>query len=384
MSAKILFVDDDVNLLASVKRNLRQQFDLETATGGEEGLAKIKANGSFAVVVSDRQMPGMDGIQFLSAVRREAPDAVRIMLTGNVDLDQAVRVVNEGNIFRFLIKPTPADVLSRVLGDAVTQHRLVIAERELLNKTLNGSIKLLTDILSLVDTKSFGRAEQVRMLISELGPKVPLADSWEIRLAAMLSPIGYVTLPLETLSKARAGQPLSKVEHQLVEAVPDIAARLLANIPRLEEVAKITRYQHKNFDGSGFPSDDIKGHAIPAGARLLKILADLLTVQATGKSRLESLDELSSRRGRYDPDLIESVKAAFGAVSEKTGDGLETVLIGVNDLTVGMILHTDILTKDGMLILSAGHHISPMVLEKIQNFNLISGIQEPIYVKAAL
>ena len=381
MNPKILFVDDDVNLLASFKRNLRQKFDLETAVGGEEGLARVKAVGPFAVVVSDRQMPGMDGIQFLSTVRQQAPDTVRIMLTGNVDLEHAVRVVNEGNIFRFLIKPCPMDILSHTVNDAVAQYHLVTAEKELLNKTLNGSIKLLTDILSLVDAKSFGRAEKLRTLVAEIIAKIPLADTWEIPVAAMLSSIGAVTLPPETLVKARTGQSLSEPEQRLVNALPETAARLLSNIPRLEGVAKIARYQQKHFDGDGFPAGSVRGEDIPFGARLLKILNDLLELQARGKSQTQALDELSMRPGLYDPELLNSVRAALGVSSEKPED--HTVSISVNDLAAGMVLHTDILTKDGMLILSRGHHLNEMVLEKIHNFKSIYGIQEPIYVKTA-
>src|SRR5512136_2002968 len=102
MNERILFVDDDANLLAACERNFRKQFPLDTAAGGEAGLANLAERGPYAVVVSDRQMPGMDGIQFLATVRQRAPDTVRIMLSGNVDLEAAVRVVNEGNIFRFL------------------------------------------------------------------------------------------------------------------------------------------------------------------------------------------------------------------------------------------------------------------------------------------
>jgi response regulator RpfG family c-di-GMP phosphodiesterase len=381
MNAKVLFVDDDANLLASLKRNLRQQFDLETAAGGEEGLAKLKVNGPFAVVVSDRQMPGMDGIQFLSAARQQTPDTVRIMLTGNVDLEHAVRVVNEGNIFRFLIKPCPSDVLSHTVNDAVIQYRLVTAEKELLEKTLNGSVKLLTDILSLVDTKSFGRAQKLRALITELAAKIPSLDTWEIQVAAMLSSIGSVTLPPETLVRARTGQPLSEPEQQLVSALPETTARLLSNIPRLEGVAKIARYQQKHFDGGGFPAGSVRDGDIPLGACLLKILNDMLELQARGKSRTQALDELFMRSGSYDPELLNSVRTALGISSEKTAE--QTVAINVNDLTAGMVLQTDILTKDGMLILSGGHQITQMVLEKIRNFQLIYGVQEPIYVKIA-
>jgi response regulator RpfG family c-di-GMP phosphodiesterase len=383
MSQKILFVDDDPNLLAGVERNLRRQFQLETAEGGEAGLAKIAASGPYAVVVSDRQMPVMDGITFLSNVRQCSPDTVRIMLTGNVDLEHAVRVVNEGNIFRFLIKPCPQENLSQTLQDALEQHRLITSEKELLNKTLSGSIKLLTDILSAVDVKSFGRSEKLRGLISEVIGKMPVENAWEVHLAAMLSPVGYLTLPPETLIKARAGQMLSKVEEQLISSVPDISARLLANIPRLEGAAKAVRYQDKRFDGTGFPPDSLKGEAIPFGARLLKILGDMAQLQGLGSLPLKALNEMQHRQGWYDPKILAAVRACFGGSDTQVEVVDREVPVAVKDLAVGMVLNSDVLTRDGTLVLAAGHRISEMSVERIQNFQQVSGIREPIMIKKA-
>jgi response regulator RpfG family c-di-GMP phosphodiesterase len=381
MGDKILFVDDDANLLASCERNLRRRFQIETAEGGEAGLQKIASHGPYAVVVSDMQMPGMNGIQFLSTVKERAPDSVRIMLTGNADVEVATGVVNHGNIFRFLTKPVPPDVLSKALDDALAQYRLVTAEKDLLNKTLSGSIKLLTDILSIVDTPSFGRTQALRDLVAEATAKLGLSNAWEIHLAVMLAPIGYVTVPAETMVKARADDPLSEVEKQMVARLPDTAAKLLANIPRLEGVAKIVRYQHKCFDGSGFPSDSTSGEAIPQGARLLKIFCDMLLLQKSGISRVQALDEMKKRTGLYDPQLLAAMRAiSEGAGAAPVKSGTQSIPINVHDLSPGMVLYSNVLTKDGVLIITAGHEINEMTLEKIQNFQSLSGIREPIFV----
>jgi len=382
MSEKILFVDDDANLLTSIERNFRRQFQLDTAEGGEAGLAKIAKSGPYAVVVSDRQMPQMDGIQFLSAVRQQAPDTVRIMLSGNVDLEHAVRVVNEGNIFRFLIKPCPQEILGKALEDALAQYRLINAEKDLLSKTLSGSIKLLTEILSTIDFKSFSRSDRLRATISEVIPKMTMEHAWEVHLAAMLAPIGYVALPPETIVKAREGHMMSKVEEQLIASVPEIAARLLANIPRLEGVSKIVRYQHKPFDGLGMPHDAVSGEAIPAGARLLKILTDMVQLQNTGMLPLKALGEMQGRQGWYDPKLLAAVRACFGGKETDVDASRATVSLTVRQLRVGMVLHSDVKTREGTLVLAAGHQISEMSLEKIQNFEQVSGIQEPIFVES--
>jgi len=119
MSEKILFVDDDVNILQAYKRQLRKQFDLHTARGPEEGLALVDGDDSFAVVVSDFSMPGMDGVAFLSEVKKRSPESVRIMLTGFANAANAINAVNEGNIFRFLAKPCPPDQLALSLSAGI-------------------------------------------------------------------------------------------------------------------------------------------------------------------------------------------------------------------------------------------------------------------------
>lgn len=381
MNARILLVDDDKYLLAAMNLVLQQKFEVMTGESGEEGLALIKKNGPFAVVISDREMPGMDGIEFLSEVRQLAPDTVRVMLTGNVQLEHAVRVVNEGNIFRFLLKPCSTEDLIRAAADAAGQHRLIVAEKELLSQTLNGSIKLATDILSMIDPKLFHRTELLRALAAEVAPKLPLANTWEFNVASMLSPIGNVTLPPETLVNARMGKTLSRAEHELFNKMPEISARLLSNIPRLESVAKITLYQRKHFDGGGFPADAVKGEQIPAEARLLKILHDVVELQAAGKTRLQALADLAARPSFYDPKLLHSVQEALGAGGDARAEGPQELSITVNELKIGMILQSNVMTTEGILILSPGHRINQAVLEKIQNFHLIYGIQEPISVK---
>ena len=381
MSEKVLFVDDDPNLLASCERSFRRQFPMETAEGGEAALQKLAERGPFAVVVSDRQMPRMDGIRFLSLVRERAPDTVRIMLTGNADLEGAIQVVNEGNIFRFLTKPCPQEILGKAVEDARAQYRLVTAEKELLNKTLSGSIKLLTDILSMIEPQSFGRAQTMRDLIGSVTKKFHTDNGWEIPLAAMLAPIGHVTVPPELLIRARAGDALSKVEEHIVSELPETAARLLANIPRLEGVARIVRYSHKNYDGTGVPQDVVKGEALPLGARLLKILNDLAQLQARDFNRLSALNEMSTRLGWYDPALLDAVREYYGAGQAARDAARSSISVSVNDLVPGMVLHSNIETKDGTLILRAGNHITEMTLEKIKNFDRVSGIKEPLFVE---
>jgi hypothetical protein len=155
---------------------------------------------------------------------------------------------------------------------------------------------------------------------------------------------------------------------------------LLTNIPRLEGVAKIVRYQHKAFDGSGFPADAVSGEAIPIGSRLLKIFSDVFQLERTGLSHIEALDQMKSRPGVYDPQLLASLRAISRQETIVAKPETQSVAVTVKDLTPGMVLYSNVLTKDGVLIITAGHEINEMTLEKILNFESISGIREPIFV----
>ena len=119
MNRSVLIVDDDANLIASLKRRLGRRFQVSTALSGEEGLALMRDEGPFAVVISDQRMTHMDGIRYLAEVKRLHPDCVRMMLTGNIDLKTAIDAINEAGAFRFLTKPCAIEDLVQAIEDGL-------------------------------------------------------------------------------------------------------------------------------------------------------------------------------------------------------------------------------------------------------------------------
>jgi response regulator RpfG family c-di-GMP phosphodiesterase len=381
MNNKILLVDDDQNLLNGIQRKLRKDFLLEAALGGPQGLAMIHEQGPFAVVLSDMQMPGMNGIEFLAKVEAKAPDTVRMMLTGNADQKTAVDAVNRGHIFRFMTKPCEAEYLVEMLKAGLKQYGLVTAERELLENTLHGSIKMLTDILSMLDPDSFSRAQRLRRYMSACAKSFNIAPPWELEIAAAVSQIGFVTIPADVLKRSRSRQNLSSDESDMLARMPEFGFNLLSNIPRLEAVANIVRYQAKNFDGSGFPEDDVAGEAIPIGSRILRVLADLILIEDHDVGKIKALANMQQVPGRYDPKVLDFIAAAFDAYvpadSKEYSAGRPCL---VKDLRAGQVLMSDVLTPDGTKIVMAGVSITPVLLTKLRNFASLLGIQEPILV----
>ncbi|PIQ97361.1 MAG: histidine kinase [Nitrospinae bacterium CG11_big_fil_rev_8_21_14_0_20_56_8] len=378
--ACILMVDDEPNVLQGYKRRLHGEFAIDTAVGPEIGLKAIGER-SYAVVVSDLRMPQMDGIEFLARVRETAPDTIRVMLTGFAEVDKAIDAVNRGNIFRFLTKPCEDHTLISALKAALEQYRLVMAERELLEKTLKGSIDILTEILSLVHPDIFGQTMQMRELIRTLAGFLNIKSYWEIEVAAMLSAIGYVGIPPEILYKLQAGGEMKPDEKEMLSLVPEIGAHLLVNIPRLTPVSKIIYYQDKLYEGSGFPRDSVKGEKIPLGARIVKPLADLLKLERDGVSRKRAMEIMQGRPGWYDPKVMEKIVYCFSREIEETGSETDAVFVTIKELVPGQFLLSDVVTSEGRLLLSSGQRLTGLHIQRISNYSRLEGVREPIRVK---
>ena len=383
---KVLFVDDDPDILALFERQFRKLFAMEVALGPAKGLAALRSGGPYGALVSDMTMPEMNGVEFLRQARQISPDTVRLMLTGNGDQATAVAAVNEGCVFRFLTKPYHPQALSGAIEAALSQYALIVGERELLEKTLNGCVQVLLEIISLIDPQGFGSAKAFRETAVAIAKVLTVDKLWEIEVSAMLSMIGKVAIPPEVVLKARLGRNLTDAEQAMVGRVPEIGSQLLLHVPRLENVAKIVLYSGHNFDGSGFPQDGTAGTDIPEGARILKVAHDLTRWEASGLSCEDALAKMSDKNGCYDLRVLEA--AALAAVSRWADGGnldqqkIETTIsISCRDLKVGQMLVSDIVTKAGMLIVSAGTSITPTLLERLRNFAVVSGIKEPIQVR---
>lgn len=382
MSNAILCVDDEENVLAGFQRALRNRFSIDVALGGEEALAKMDPGAPYAVIVADMQMPGMNGIEFLLKAQAKSPDTVCMMLTGNADQKTAVEAVNQGHVYRFLNKPCSAETLASALEAGLRQYRLVTAERELLEKTLAGSVHLLTDVLAVVDPGAYGRGQTLREQMRAILQALSGRSSWECELAASLASVGCVIVPPSVLQRSRQHAALTADESQMLQSIPEAGSRLVAHIPRLEGVARIILYQHKNFDGSGFPQDDVGGKDIPAGARILKVLQDLMRMEAKALPRSEALETMQHCSGWYDPSVLAAVRNCFEHAGTATELLRKPRSVRLSELAPGQVLYADVMTPTGLMVIPAGQKITPAMLELLRNFGRLGEIIEPIKIES--
>lgn len=381
MGAKVLLVDDDPNILSGYTRTLRKRFQLDIALGGAEGLASIARNGPYAVILSDMRMPGMDGIQFLMKAMAQAPDSVRIMLTGNADQQTAIDAVNLGSIFRFLSKPCEPEVLAVALESGIRQYQLITAERELLEQTLKGSMDVLVELLSIADPDAFGRSREVAQLAQKIAQVMELESSWVLPTAAILAQIGALTLPPVMLARLRGGGMVTAREHEALGQVPEISSSLIRHIPRMEEVSSTILFMNKNFNGTGFPYVQVKEDGIPIGARILRVATDYLNQMNGRRDSRRILAELREKTSLYDPRVLDALSLALGLPEEILQEEAKVPHLATHEtLQPGQILVEGVTTLEGLLVIPALTRIGPIHLERLRNFAKLVGLKEPFLV----
>lgn len=371
----VLCVDDEPAVLDGLRRQLHQDVAVTGVTSGEEALELMdEREPAFAAVVCDMRMPGLDGVAVLAGARQRRPDTVRLLLTGHADLDSAVAAVNDGNIFRFLVKPCASAVLRRALSDAIGLHRSLTAERELLEQTLRGAVAALADALALANPTAFARATRIQALVRSLIAALDPPDAWRIEVAAMLSQIGTVVLAPGTVAKLHDGRPLNEDERAQVQDLPRLAERVLAPIPRLEDVRRIIRDQHRAFAHHRHGPDGPEPTSL--GARMLRVAADLDTLEAGGVSRRDALAALAAEPGVYDPVLLELLAPRPEPAGTPTVHALE-----VQELRAGHTIAQDVLDGEGRLVIGRGYAVTESLVERLSNWRG-PALREPIFVFA--
>ena len=337
---KILCVDDEPNVLSALRRMFSLEgCEISTADSGAAALEQLAAQ-NFDVIISDMQMPSMNGAQLLQQVRLQWPQTMRILLTGTADLANAVAAINDGEIYRYIAKPWNDDELLGVVKSAVELASLA-KERERLtaliqeqNKALEekvqvrtaslrqaytASIKAFSGLLGLRSAKMLDHSKRVASTAMKMAQLAGLdhAMAQDIFIAGLLHDLGKIGLSDRVLNTYIDILPQS--DFVLLESHAAMGATCLKGLEGMDTVSQMIRSHHENFDGSGYP-DRLAGDAIPVGAKYLAVIEvyeELMSGDYDGKpaSHATAMRTIVSNRGTlFCPQAVDLLVKVLGGV----------------------------------------------------------------------
>jgi hypothetical protein len=321
------------------------------------------------------RMPSMNGAEFLEKAKSKSPSSVRILLTGQTDLNSAVAAINKGQIFSFLSKPCPQELLLGTLKSAIRQYRLINTEKDLLQNTVKGSIELLSELLAIVKPRVFSNFNRTKKYILHMAHELGELDTWDFEVAGMLYGLGYLTLPEELIDKAlNPSSDLTPHEKMVLEDVPLISSKMINHIPRLENIAEMVRLSNK-MDRICH-NDARERHRVVLGADMLKIALQFDKVLESGHNHKSSIGLLQTN-DNLNQGLVEKL-ANF-----KFGDEDSIRTVNVENLMPGMVLLEDMITDNNSTLLSKGTELSEELLVRIRLYTQNQKVSRPIQITAS-
>lgn len=405
----VLCVDDEPNILSALKRLFRgQRFHgrsctVQTAPGGAAALGML-AQAPVDLVISDMRMPEMDGAQLLEQVHQRWPETTRILLTGYADVDATIAAINRGAVSRYITKPWNDDELLIAVSQ-VFERRQLLEERDRLQaltrsqneelRALNASleskvaertadlstahdrlkrnylvsIRVFSNLIELRGGQLVGHSRRVADLARRIAVRMGMDENeaQDVFVAALMHDIGQIGLPDALLAKPIPR--MSPEELARYRQHPECGEQALLALDDMQDVIPFIRSHHERYDGQGFPSG-LSGEAIPLGARILA-LADTFDDLTNGHMTSEPLsaDEAQTLivRGRgtqFDPVVVDAFVLVQEALAPRPAS--PPAMMKAADLKPGMILGKDIVSPQGVLLLSADHVLTPDLIARIR------------------
>lgn len=358
---KVLFVDDQDEVLEDIKVQVSDVCDPYGATTSEEGLEIFEKEGPFTVVVSDQILPGVDGADFLAQVIRRDPHVSTMLLTGHANYADAMTAVNDGHVFRLLEKPYSPATLRDAIIAGERQRDLMVAERVLLHETLVGAVNALTETLATVKPRFFGRAKRVKRLAGEIARKLEFPHPWQVETAAVFSQMASITLPEEEAENVFLRKRLRPQIIALVDKFPQVIDHLLGHIPRLEEVREILDC----LFGNPLPYQKPGKEEVYQAFEILDAALEYDYLEVEGHDSEVIIGTLKAGSKKFNAEVIEAITQ----LQQKSKTRYVVNELPLDDLRVGMRLAEDLSLDTAMLVAPKGTDITKHFLQVLHNYD---------------
>jgi CheY-like chemotaxis protein len=386
--ARVLLVEDDPQLMSALQRVLRGSYDVTTASSGMAARNHL-AQGKFSAIVLDLVVPGVSGCELLTYARDIAPDTVRILISGDVNLEAITTAINDGQLYRFLQKPFAPSSLLHAVEDSVKEHRRLLTARELLERTEAASVGALVDLLAITQPGSFGRPARLRAIAENLARELGVRDTATLGIAAQLSLVGHIIVPRETFVRAQCQVPLSLSEEALLQRVLPFVERLVETIPRFEQVCAIIRLQYN-------PESTVDSKTVQL-ASILRTSIAFEALENAGLGPTSALSRLEQSR-QHDEYLLDALGWSTGTRTRPRGPAYSTMrsidaprpnapsaievapdirpspavpvdegvdIMPLADVTKGMQFADDVIAAGGVVLIARGQIVSHGLVDRI-------------------
>ena len=379
----VLVVDDDPVVRKLTRDILIKVADAVHLVSCGEDAVRVAPQLDPDLILLDVTMPGIDGFEVCAQLRANPKtcEVPIIMVTALNDRKSRLRGIEAG-ADDFITKPYDRmELRARVKTILrVNRYRRLMEEREQRQRAWQGALRVLSELLAMREPDTFGVAQRVERRAVDLARRLRIQDTDSIRLAAMFCQLGRLVIPDSVLTKAASNLQLTRAEQGIMRAIPESSAAILGNIPELKRVTKIVYWQDKNYDGTGFPLDDLDGRTIPVASRIIRVARDFERLIEDGLSTDEAQLRLHTQDRWYDPAVLTALDAQL--LDEAAEFAMRAMTVRLADLRIGMEILEDIITTDDRLVVvGAGTSITGAMLERLHNFARIKGIREPIVIK---
>jgi len=358
-SNKILFVDDEETVLSGFQVTLGRSFEITVSSSVTEALEIFKEQGPFAVLVSDFQMPVMNGAEFLQKIRELDKEVVTMLLTGAANFENVSETVHRGQIFRLLGKPCPAEKMKEHIEAALRQYELIRAEKDMLEQTLNGAIRAMTSILAASKPLFFGRAQRVKDVAFKLADLLSVDDPWRLELAATFSYLGHVGLPDNIQEDVYKQNDLPSEVEEIMAGFPLFISGLLGGIPRLDDIPEIIK-----FMGADYNAKEVDKSGTRKLASILRFSQQYDHYASEGRSNSKIREILSSSQEKFIPGIIGAFTQAFNI----SVDGDYVDMVDPKLLVEGMEINQDLRLPDKTLIAPKGTLVEEHFMRILDNY----------------
>ena len=372
----ILVVDDTPENIEVLEEILSPEYTVKAATKADLALKLLASGEAIDLILLDVMMPVMDGYAFCAKLKADprTHDLPIIFVTSKSEVDDEAKGLRLGAV-DYITKPFhPSIIKARVrthLQLRKTQEEL----QKLLKQTLSGSIKVMADVISLFDAEVFDKATRLRAYMKKITEALHLRNAWLFDLAALLSQIGSVALPEETLANARAGVRLSAEEEASMLKIPEIGADLIKSIPNLEGVAGVIRSQMAPESGKRLAADLSGEDPLLLGAQLLGMTLRFDGFVEAGQTPDEAWLKMHMEPGRYDARLLEALKSCL-----QMRGSMKARSIAVGEMREGMILDENVFTAAHLLVVKRGAELNGPMLARLQRMAQLSLVKSPLLV----